>query len=65
MFTSFGMQAGCFYFGALFIEQDFPDLKAEDVFTSLFCIMFSAMFLGSALSLGLWPLTEAAHRARC
>jgi ABC-type transport system involved in Fe-S cluster assembly fused permease/ATPase subunit len=50
--ANFGLQAGMFFFASIFIERDHPNLKVEDVFTALFCIMFSASWLGSSLSLG-------------
>ena len=41
-FFQFLCFAALFYFGALLIEAEFPDIDSEKVFVALFCIMFGA-----------------------
>lgn len=40
--AQFAIFAGLFYFGAIFMKNDFPDTKSEDVFVAMFAIMFGA-----------------------
>jgi hypothetical protein len=41
-----------FYFGGLFIERDYPDLKPEAVFIAMFAIMFGASQAGQVAAMG-------------
>lgn len=48
----FAIFAGLFYFGAIFMERDYPEVKSENVFIAMFSIMFGAQQMGTAFAMG-------------
>jgi ATP-binding cassette subfamily B (MDR/TAP) protein 1 len=51
-FVQFAIFAGLFYFGAVFMERDYPEVSSNDVFIAMFAIMFGAQQLGTAFAMG-------------